>query len=140
MPAVFSVRTYQTLLLLFLASLVGWNIHRLDEWGIEGFRTYLTQAMMQTTLWDFAWVLAFVAWVIHHDAKKHQLTYWWILPTFPFMPTIGILGYLLHRQTVLSQREQRSQPTKDHNGETQDAATPVAIPTASTDTTRMASR
>lgn len=128
MPAVFSVRTYQTLLLLFLTSLVGWNIHRLDEWGIEGFRLYLTQAIMQTTLWDFAWVLAFVAWVIHHDAKKHQLTYWWVLPTFPFMPTIGILGYLIHRQTVLSRREKQIQLVQGQKHKTHDAALPVVIP------------
>lgn len=92
------------LLVVFCLCLVALNFGRLDEWGEQGFRVYLTQAIMQTTLFDFGWVLLVVTWFIHHDAKRHGLRYWWILPTYPFMPTIGLLGYLVVRHRALQQR------------------------------------
>lgn len=89
------------LLVVFCVCLVALNVWRLDEWGTEGFRVYLTHAIMQTTLFDFGWVLLVVTWFIHHDAKRHHLSYWWILPTYPFMPTLGLLAYLVVRQRKL---------------------------------------
>lgn len=91
------------LLVLFSLCLVALNVWRLEEWGPEGFRVYLTHAIMQTTLFDFGWVLLIVTWFIHHDARRHGLSYWWILPTYPFMPTLGLLAYLLVRQRALGQ-------------------------------------
>src|SRR5881409_2065993 len=72
------------LLVAFLVALVALNAWRLEEWGADGFRTYLTQAIMQTTLFDFACVLAILLVFIARDARTHHLTWWWILPTFPF--------------------------------------------------------
>jgi hypothetical protein len=95
------------LLIVFLLALVALNAWRLEEWGVEGLRTYLTHTIMQTTLFDFACVLAILLVFIHRDAKQHGLSYWWILPTFPFMPTIGILLYFVVRQRKLSQTQQR---------------------------------
>lgn len=92
------------LLVIFCACLLALNVWRLDEWGVEGFRVYLTHAIMQTTLFDFGWVLLILTWFIHHDAKRHQLSYWWILPTYPFMPTIGLLAYFIVRQRALRER------------------------------------
>lgn len=85
------------LLLLFAASLVLLNWGRWGGWDSVGFRLYLTQPIMVTTLFDFAWVLGILTLFIHHDARRHGLTYWWILPTYPFMPTVGLLAYLLVR-------------------------------------------
>lgn len=93
------------LLVLFCAALVLLNAWRLDEWGVEGFRVYLTHAIMQTTLFDFACVLAILLVFLHQDAKKHGLTWWWILPTFPFMPTIGLLLYFVVRNRRLAGRD-----------------------------------
>lgn len=92
------------LLFVFCLCLVALNAGRLEEWGAEGFRLYLTQAIMQTTLFDFGWVLAVVTFFLHHDAKRHGLSYWWVLPSYPLMPTLGLLAYLLVRQRTLKQR------------------------------------
>jgi|GEM_PF-1803560 len=86
----------------FTACLVALNVWRLEAWGLDGFRVYLTHAIMQTTLFDFAWVLAILLVFIHQDARRHQLTYWWILPTFPFMPTLGLLAYFWVRHRKVS--------------------------------------
>ena len=86
------------LLVAFFVSLVALNVWRLDQWGADGFRVYLTQAIMQTTLVDFAYVLGVVAFFIRRDAKHLGLSWWWILPTFPFMPTLGILAYFIVRR------------------------------------------
>jgi hypothetical protein len=85
------------LLAIFAVGVVAINFGRWDEWGPDGFRLYLTQAIMRTTLFDFGWVLLIVTLFIHHDARRHDLSYWWILPTYPFMPTVGLLAYLIHR-------------------------------------------
>jgi hypothetical protein len=90
------------LLGVFCVCLVALNFWRLEEWGPDGFYVYLTHAIMQTTLFDFAWVLLIVTWFIHHDARRHRLSYWWILPTYPFMPTLGLLAYLVVRQRALA--------------------------------------
>jgi hypothetical protein len=89
------------LLVVFCFCLLALNWGRLDEWGQEGFRVWFTQAIMQTTLFDFGWVLLILTFFIHHDAKRHGLSYWWILPTYPFMPTIGLLAYFIVRQRKL---------------------------------------
>lgn len=89
----------------FCLVLVAMNWGRLDEWGSDGFRVYLTQAIMQTTLVDFAVVLLVVSHFVHMDAKKHGLTWWWIVPTYPFMPGIGLLAYLIVRQARLGRSE-----------------------------------
>jgi hypothetical protein len=80
-----------TLLVVFLSSLVALNWGRWSGWGLESFRLYFTQPIMQTTF-------------IHQDAKKHGLRYWYIFLTFPFMPTIGLLIYVLVRARHLSKR------------------------------------
>ena len=85
-------------LVAFLVSLVGLNVWRLGQWGSEEFRVYLTHAIMQTTLLDFACVLGVVVFFIRRDAKQCGLSWWWILPTFPFMPTLGILAYFIVRR------------------------------------------
>jgi hypothetical protein len=92
------------LLVLFVASIVLLNWGRWSAWDAEGFALYLTHPVMQTTLYDFAWVLAILTWFIHQDAKKHGLRYWYIFPTFPVMPTIGLLIYLWMRQRMLARR------------------------------------
>jgi len=84
------------LLPCFVASLVVLNWGRRSGWGIDGFALYVTQPIMQTTLYDFAWVF------IHQDAKKHHLRYWYIFPTFPVMPTVGLLLYIWLRHRKLS--------------------------------------
>ena len=94
-------RTAPWLLVLFCGCLVALNIWRISDWGVEGFKVYLTQAIMQTTLFDFGWVLAILAVFVDQDARRHGLSWWWILPTFPFMPTIGLLLYVVHRQRTL---------------------------------------
>ncbi|MFZ9887221.1 MAG: hypothetical protein ACO3JL_06945 [Myxococcota bacterium] len=93
------------LLIVFCAGLIALNAGRLDEWGEEGFRLYLTQAIMQTTLYDFGWVLLVTTWFVHQDAKTHGLRYWWVLPTYPFMPTLGLLAYFIVRQHRLHKVE-----------------------------------
>jgi hypothetical protein len=93
-----------TLLVVFLSSLVALNWGRWSGWGLESFRLYFTQPIMQTTLYDFAWVLGILTLFIHQDAKKHGLRYWYIFLTFPFMPTIGLLIYVLVRARHLSKR------------------------------------
>jgi cytochrome bd-type quinol oxidase subunit 2 len=64
---------------------------------------------MQTTLVDFACVLAVLLVFIHRDARAHGLTYWWILPTFPVMPIIGILLYFMVRKQKLPRRAHSNQ-------------------------------
>ena len=98
------------LLLIFLLVLVALNVWRLDQWGADGLRVYLTHPIMQTTLFDFACVLAVLLVFIHRDARAHGLTYWWILPTFPFLPTLGILLYFLVRHEKLSRQPDPQQP------------------------------
>ena len=90
------------LLPLFALSVVGVNWGRWSGWGREGFILYVTQPIMQTTLLDFAWVLGILTIFIHQDAKKHQLRYWYIFPTFPVMPAVGILLYIWMRHRKLS--------------------------------------
>ncbi len=69
----------------------------------------LTQAIMQTTLFDFACVLAIPLVFIARDAKEHGLAWWWILPMFPFMPTVGLLLYfIVRRQKMLALASKRS--------------------------------
>ena len=97
------------LLAIFAVGVVAINFGRWDEWGPEGFRLYLTQAIMQTTLFDFGWVLLIVTLFIHHDARRHDLSYWWIVPTYPFMPTVGLLAYLIHRNHRLARRSTKTE-------------------------------
>lgn len=93
------------LLPFFLASLVALNWGRWPAWDAEGFMLYLTHPIMQTTLYDFAWVLGILTYFIHQDAKKHGLRYWYIFPTFPVMPTVGLLLYLWMRHRKLTSAE-----------------------------------
>ena len=86
----------------FVASLVALNWGRWSGWGREGFMLYVTQPIMQTTLYDFAWVLGIITLFIHQDARKHQLRYWYIFPTFPLMPAVGLLLYIWLRHRKLS--------------------------------------
>jgi len=90
------------LLPCFIASLVVLNWGRWSGWGIQDLTLYLTQPMMQTTLYDFAWVLGILTVFIHQDAKKHHLRYWYIFPTFPVMPAVGLLLYIWLRYRKLS--------------------------------------
>lgn len=91
-----------TLLVVFVTSIILLNWGRWSAWDAEGFAFYLTHPVMQTTLYDFAWVLAILTWFIHQDAKRHGLRYWYIFPTFPVMPAIGLLIYLWMRQRKLA--------------------------------------
>jgi hypothetical protein len=86
------------LLPVFCVCLVALNVWRLEDWGPEGFRVWFTHTIMQTTLFDFGWVLLVLSYFIHMDAKKHGLSWWWVVPTYPFMPTIGLLAYFIVRQ------------------------------------------
>ena len=90
------------LLPYFVASLFVLNRGRWSGWDVEGFTLYLTQPIMQTTLYDFAWVLGILTVFIQQDAKKHHLRYWYIFPTFPVMPTVGLLLYIWLRHRKLS--------------------------------------
>ena len=90
------------LLVVFVASILLLNWGRWSAWDVEGFALYLTHPVMQTTLYDFAWVLAILTVFIHQDAKRHGLRYWYIFPTFPVMPTVGVLIYLWMRQRKLA--------------------------------------
>jgi len=92
----------QWLLPLFVLSLVLLNWGRWSGWSIEGLKLYVTQPIMQTTLYDFAWVLAILTVFIHRDAKKHNLRYWYIFPTFPVMPAFGVLLYVWLRHRSLA--------------------------------------
>lgn len=97
------VTKYSELLLaVFCVCLVALNVWRLEEWGVEGFRVYLTHAIMQTTLFDFAWVLGILLVFVHADARKLGISYAWIVPTFPFMPTLGLLLYFVMRKRALA--------------------------------------
>lgn len=98
------------LLLLFLLALVALNAWRLEAWGIEGMRAYLAHPVVQTTWFDFACVLAILLVFIHRDARAHGLSYWWIVPTFPFMPTVGILLYFMVRRRKLARAASDQQP------------------------------
>ncbi len=90
------------LLALFAGSLVVLNWGRWSSWNADGFTLYLTHPIMQTTLYDFAWVLGILTVFIHQDARKHGLRYWYIFPTYPVMPTLGLLLYLWMRARKLS--------------------------------------
>lgn len=90
------------LLPVFVASVVALNWGRWSEWDAGGFALYLTHPIMQTTLYDFAWVLGILTVFIHQDAKKHELRYWYVLLTYPVMPAAGLLVYLWMRQRKLS--------------------------------------
>jgi hypothetical protein len=92
------------LLVVFCLCLVALNVWRLEDWGSEGFADWFGNTIMQTTLFDFGWVLLIVTFFIHHDARRHGLSYWWIIPSYPFMPTIGLLAYFIVRQRVLKAR------------------------------------
>jgi hypothetical protein len=92
------------LLVVFGASILLLNWGRWSAWDDEGFALYLTHPLMQTTLYDFAWVLGILTCFIRQDAKRHGLSYWYIFPTYPVMPTIGLLIYLWIRQRKLAQR------------------------------------
>ena len=96
------------LLVAFLVALAALNLWRLDRWGIDGFRVYLSHPIMQTTLFDFACVLGVLCVFIHRDAKEHGLSWWWIVPTFPFMPTVGVLLYFIVRRRSLARRLRHS--------------------------------
>ena len=87
-------RKPHVLLVAFLVGLVALNAWRLEAWGVDGIVRYLSDPVVQTTWFDFAAVLAILLVFIHRDAKKHGLTWWWILPTFPFTPAAreAILG------------------------------------------------
>jgi Terpene cyclase DEP1 len=95
------------LLPTFLLSLVALNLGRWSEWNLGGFALYVTHPIMQTTLYDFAWVLAIVTYFVHEDARRHGLRYWYIFPTFPVMPAIGLLIYLWVRHRTLAARQVR---------------------------------
>jgi heme/copper-type cytochrome/quinol oxidase subunit 2 len=56
-------------------------------------------------MFDFAWILAIMTAFIHVDARQHGLSYWWILPTYPFMPTIGVLAYFMVRTRKRQQQK-----------------------------------
>lgn len=92
------------LLVVFLLGLVAMNAWRLEAWGVDGIVRYLSDPVVQTTWFDFAAVLAILLVFIHRDARRHGLTWWWILPTFPFMPTIGLLAYFIVRRRALLAR------------------------------------
>jgi len=86
----------------FVGSTVVLTWGRWSGWSIGGFALYLTQPIMRTTLYDFAWVLGILTVFIHQDAKRHDLRYWYIFPTFPVMPTVGFLLYIWLRHRKLS--------------------------------------
>jgi hypothetical protein len=88
-------------LAIFLAIILPMICVGRADWNVAGLRLYLSHSIMQVTLVDFAFVLSFVTVWIHRDARRNGLTYWWILPTYPFMPTVGILAYFLYRQAAL---------------------------------------
>ena len=90
------------LLPVFVASVVALNWGRWSEWNAEGFVLYLTHPITQTTLYDFAWVLGILTVFIHYDAKKHELRYWYVVLTYPVMPTVGLLVYFWIRQRKLA--------------------------------------
>ena len=92
------------LLPLFGLSLVALNWGHWDAWDLEGLLLYVTHPIMQTTLYDFAWVLAIVTFFVHQDARRHGLRYWYIFPFFPVMPAIGLLLYLWVRHRTLTRR------------------------------------
>lgn len=98
------------LLALFLASLGVLNCGRWSSWDVDGFTLYPTHPIMQTTLFDFAWVLGILAVFIHRDARKHGLRYWHIFPTYPAMPTVGLLLYLWMRERKTSRQRAVSPP------------------------------
>ena len=93
------------LLVAFLVVLVGLNVWRIEQWDMQAIHVYLTQPIMQTTFFDFACVLLVVIFFIRRDAKQYALSWWWILPTFPFMPTLGILAYFIVRRRKFIARE-----------------------------------
>lgn len=104
------------LMIAFLAALAALNVWRLHAWGVEGVVRYLSDPIVQTTWFDFACVLAILLVFIHRDARTHGLTYWWILPTFPFMPTIGLLAYFIVRRRALRSRAGTPTPPVSPSG------------------------
>ena len=95
------------LLAIFLAVILPMIWVGRADWDVSGLRLYLSHSIMQVTLADFAFVLSFVTVWIHRDAHRNGLAYLWILPTYPFMPTVGILGYFLYRQAALRRARRR---------------------------------
>lgn len=93
------------LLAVFVASVAALNWGQWSSWDADGFSLYLTHPIMQTTLYDFAWVLGILTVFIHRDARQHGLRYWYIFPTFPVMPTVGLLLYLWMRERKLARAE-----------------------------------
>lgn len=89
------------LLAIFLAIILPMIWVGRGDWNTAGLRLFLSHSIMQVTLVDFAFILSLVTIWIHRDARRNGLSYWWILPTYPFMPTLGILGYFLYRQAAL---------------------------------------
>ena len=92
------------LLVIFVAGLLMISWGRWDGWDADGFRLYFTQPIMQTTLYDFAWILAALTLLIHQDARRVGVTYWWIIPFYPFMPGVGVLLYVINRQVVIRRK------------------------------------
>ena len=93
----------------FVASLVALNWGRWSGWGIEGFTLYLTQPIMQTTLYDFAWVLGVSrCFDLIRTQRGTIWRYWYIFPTFPVMPAAGLLLYMWLRHRKLSGNRRRS--------------------------------
>ena len=92
------------LLVLFCMGLVLLNWGRWGEWNHHGFTLYLTQPIMQTTLFDFAFVLLIVLVVVRQDAQYHRVPYLWIVLFFPFMPAAGLLLYISLRNRALRNR------------------------------------
>lgn len=98
------------LLPCFVASLFVLNWGRWSGWSVEGFRLYVTQPIVQTTLYGFAWVLGILTVFIHQDAKRHHLRCWYVFPAFPVMPTVGLLLYIWLRHSKLSKLGQVPPP------------------------------
>lgn len=103
-PLTLVTKYSEMLLAVFCVCLVALNVWRLEEWGVEGFHVWFTHTIMQTTLFDFAWVLGILLVFVHQDARKLGISYGWIVPTFPFMPTIGLLLYFVMRKRALARR------------------------------------
>jgi hypothetical protein len=99
------IHLYAThLLVLFCLGVVLLNWGRWQQWDQQGFKLYLTQPIMVTTLYDFAFVLLIMLVLIRQDAIYHQVRYLWIVLFFPFMPTVGLLLYVSLRNRTLRKR------------------------------------
>ena len=98
------------LLVLFITGLIIINWGRWDSWDANGFGLYFTHPIMQTTLYDFAWILGALTLFIHQDAKRVGITYWWVIPFYPFMPGVGVFLYVLKRQALIRHRGETPPP------------------------------